>query len=159
MIGTVARIAERLQPARTEGAVIVSATGCFDLLHVGHLYMLEQAAAMGSILVVGVNSDDRVRALKGPGRPIVSAEHRMRLLHGLKCVHSVFEFGEDTPAAALGILRPDIHVKGAGWCEEMPETKVVRSYGGVVEIIDGRIESTTDVVARVIASYEAANVE
>jgi rfaE bifunctional protein nucleotidyltransferase chain/domain len=156
MIGTVREIADSLRGARIAGARVVSATGCFDLLHVGHLFVLESAAILGEILVVGVNSDRRVRVLKGPRRPIIPAADRMRMLAALRCVHSVFEFDEDTPAEALAVLRPDIHTKGAGWSAEMPETEVVRSYGGRIEIIDGRIESTSDIISRVIASHDAS---
>ena len=90
-----------VEARRTRGQRIVMTNGCFDLLHVGHLRYLEQARALGDALIVAVNSDDSVRRLKGPTRPLNAAADRMRVLAGLKCVDAVVEFGEDTPARLI----------------------------------------------------------
>lgn len=134
-----------------QGRKIVFTNGCFDVLHVGHLRYLQQARAQGDALVVGLNSDASVRALKGAGRPIVPEDERAELLAGLECVDWVTLFPEATPEATLAALKPDIHVKGGDYTEDqLPEARVVREYGGEVRImglVPGR--STTDVVRRI----------
>ena len=114
---------------------VVLATGCFDLLHVGHLGMLEDARALGDILIVGVNADARVRALKGPGQPVVREDYRARMLEALRCVDFVFVFPEDLPSEAILTIRPTIFVKGRYMIEDMPEKVAVDEVGGRVEII------------------------
>ncbi len=94
---------------------VVFASGCFDLLHVGHVRSLEQAASFGDRLVVGVNSDASVRKLKGSGRPILPARQRAEMLAALHCVDRVLVFGGDTPRATLAALRPDVYAKGGDW--------------------------------------------
>ena len=90
-------------------------SGCFDLLHVGHVRSLEEAASLGDRLVVGLNSDASVRRIKGAGRPLVPARQRAELLAALACVDWVLVFGGPTPRATLGALRPDIYAKGGDW--------------------------------------------
>lgn len=97
------------------GERVVFTSGCFDLLHVGHVRSLEQAASFGDRLVVGVNSDASVRKLKGPGRPIVSARQRAEMLAALHGVDRVLVFGGDTPRATLAALKPDVYAKGGDW--------------------------------------------
>ena len=139
---------ERLRAA---GKRTVFTNGCFDVLHVGHLRYLQQARTQGDALIVGVNGDAGVRALKGPMRPIVPEEERLELVAGLECVDFVTLFDEPTPEAVIAALRPDIHVKGGDYTEEqLPEAAAVRSYGGEVRImplVPGR--STTDLIARI----------
>ena len=119
------------------GRRLVFTNGVFDILHAGHVTYLQQARALGDMLVVGVNSDDSVRRLnKGPNRPVNTVADRILVLEALKCVDGAIEFGEDTPVEIIRRLRPDIHVKGGDYDPEaMPETPVVRSYGGEVRII------------------------
>lgn len=134
-----------LKPLREAGKRVVFTNGCFDLLHVGHLRTLQWAQQQGDVLVVGVNSDASVRRLKGSGRPLVGQQDRAELLAGFACVDYVVIFSEDTPIEVLEQLRPDVHVKGGDYViEDMPESSLVRSYGGEIRLtplIEGR--STT----------------
>ena len=134
VIGWDALLAEREQ-WRRQGKVVVWTNGCFDLFHAGHLRSLRQARDLGDILVVGVNSDESVRGLKGPGRPLVPQEDRAELLAGLVCVDYAVIFDEATPEAALAGLRPNIHCKGDDYGpggKAVPEAAVVEAYGGRV---------------------------
>jgi rfaE bifunctional protein nucleotidyltransferase chain/domain len=144
----------RREEHRARGETVVWTNGCFDLLHAGHVHNLEAARALGDVLVVGLNDDGSVRALKGAGRPIVPAAERAVLLAALECVDYVITFPELTPEAALARLRPDIHCKGADYApphgKPIPEAAVVASYGGRIEflpLVPGL--STTDLVRRI----------
>lgn len=133
---------------------VVWTNGCFDLLHVGHVRSLQAAHRFGDVLVVGLNSDDSVRRLKGRGRPILPVEERAELLASLACVDAVVVFDELTPEAALSRLRPDIHCKGADYAppygKPIPEADLVRSYGGRVEFLPLLpATSTSDIVRRI----------
>jgi D-beta-D-heptose 7-phosphate kinase/D-beta-D-heptose 1-phosphate adenosyltransferase len=105
--------------ARRRGERVVFTSGCFDLLHVGHVRSLEQARSLGDRLVVGVNADATVRRLKGPGRPLVPARQRAEVLAALACVDWVVVFGGPTPRATLAALRPDVYAKGGDWPMEV----------------------------------------
>ena len=137
--------------ARKQKKVVVSTNGCFDILHVGHLRILTQAREMGDLLVVGINSDDSVKRLKGKDRPINGESDRAEMLAGLACVDYVCVFEEDTPVELLKVIRPDVHVKGGDYKPaELAETPVVESQGGrmvIVDLVPGR--STTSVVAKI----------
>lgn len=131
--GAAADVASQL---RQRGGRLVATGGCFDLLHPGHLSLLRQARALGDALVVCVNSDESVRRRKGPGRPIVPAAGRIAMLEALEPVDAVIMFDEDTPAALLETVRPDVWVKGGDYTVgELPEEPVVRRHGGRVVII------------------------
>ena len=145
--------------ARMDGSVVVWTNGTFDLLHPGHLQSLQQARALGNMLVVGVNSDRSVKAYKGPSRPILGENERAAILAGLECVDYVIIFDEDTPEAALARLKPDIHCKGAEYApphgRPVPERSVVEGYGGRIEylpLVAG--VSTTDIVSRISDSLK-----
>jgi D-glycero-beta-D-manno-heptose 1-phosphate adenylyltransferase len=126
-------LGERL---RAEGRRIAFANGCFDLLHVGHTRYLEAARAEGDVLVVGVNGDAAVRALKGPGRPVLPAIARAELVASVGAVDYVVTFEEATAEAVLIDLKPDVHCKGTDYREDsVPEREVVRRLGGVVRIV------------------------
>lgn len=148
---TLARIAEQ---ARSSGQKVVFTNGCFDILHIGHLRLLEKARSFGDILIVGVNSDDSVRRLKGPDRPVVPESERAEMVSGIHCVDYVSLFDEDTPVELLRCVRPDVHVKGGDYApDKLPEAGVVESFGGRVEIvpfseIDTEGLSTTDLIRR-----------
>lgn len=135
---------------RAEGGTVVAAGGCFDLLHAGHVALLEEARRIGDCLIVCVNSDASVRRRKGGARPLVPAADRLRVLLALGCVDAVAVFDEDTPELLLKELRPDIWAKGGDYAlAELPETSLVRGWGGEVVLLpylDGR--STTDIAAR-----------
>jgi rfaE bifunctional protein nucleotidyltransferase chain/domain len=121
---------------RAHGGRIVAAGGCFDLLHAGHVGLLRAARGLGDCLVVCLNSDSSVRALKGPGRPLMRAEDRARILTALEYVDAVVVFGEPTPVAVLDRLRPDVWVKGGDYAsDELTEAGVVRRHGGEVVLL------------------------
>src|SRR6185436_15891222 len=136
---------------------VVFTNGVFDLLHVGHLDLLEKARALGDALVVGVNSDASVRRLKGKNRPIVPLRERMEMLAGLKPVDFVVPFGEDTPARVIAAIRPAVLVKGADYrADQIVGAETVRSSGGRVvriPLVAGR--STTRIVARARIAVKA----
>ncbi|MBQ7503258.1 D-glycero-beta-D-manno-heptose 1-phosphate adenylyltransferase [bacterium] len=129
---------------------VVFTNGCFDILHVGHLSTLLAAKSEGDFLIVGLNSDSSVKALKGPERPINCEQERAQMLAALECVDMVVLFSEDTPVELLQKLRPDVHVKGGDYKEEdLPETPIVKSYGGKIvlaRLIPGR--STTQIILK-----------
>ena len=129
-------LARELDIRRTGGYRIVFTNGCFDLLHVGHIRYLRQARRLGDVLVVAVNSDDSVRRLKGPSRPVQPEEDRAEILAGLECVDYVVSFDEDTPLALIERLRPDVLVKGADWQkDQIVGREVVERAGGRVATI------------------------
>ena len=140
---------------RALGRRVVFTNGVFDVLHAGHVQYLAWARAQGDALVVGLNSDASVRALKGERRPIVPFADRAMVLCALRSVDVVAEFGEATPEKLLEAIRPDVHVKSAQYREEdLPERGVVRAHGGVVLLaphIGGR--STSDIVDTILERY------
>ena len=147
------RLIARVAITRKNGARIVFANGCFDILHVGHIRYLEAARALGDLLVVGINADEQVRALKGEGRPFVPARERAEVVAALRAVDLVTIFHEPTVEALLLAIRPDIHAKGTDYtAETVPERDVVRSYGGRVAIVgDPKDHSSTEMAKKVIS--------
>jgi rfaE bifunctional protein nucleotidyltransferase chain/domain len=139
---------ERLRDAHQR---VVFTNGCFDVLHSGHVSYLAWARARGDALIVGLNSDDSVRALKGEMRPFVPFADRAAVLAGLRSVDAVVGFAERTPEVLLDALRPDVHVKSAQYrLEDLPERIVVQGYGGEIVFaphVAGK--STTDLVAEI----------
>lgn len=142
------RLIARVAIARKGGARIVLANGCFDILHVGHVRYLEGARALGDLLVVGINSDEQVRALKGEGRPFVPERERAELVAALRAVDFVTVFPEPNVESLLRAVRPDIHAKGTDYTEEtVPERDVVRLLGGRVAIVgDPKNHSTSEML-------------
>ena len=140
-----------LAPRRNAGARMVFTNGCFDLLHPGHVRYLAAARALGDLLVVGLNDDDAVRRLKGPGRPVLRLAERAEVLAALAAVDHVLVFREDTPLPVIEALVPDVLVKGADWAaDEIVGRDVVLAHGGRVERIDlvpG--VSTTEIIRRI----------
>ncbi len=145
------RLIARVAIARRNGARIVLANGCFDILHVGHVRYLEGARLLGDLLIVGINSDEQVRALKGEGRPLVPERERAELVASLRAVDIVSIFPEPTVEALIRALRPDVHAKGTDYTEEtVPERDVVISCGGRVAIVgDPKDHSTTEMIGKV----------
>jgi rfaE bifunctional protein nucleotidyltransferase chain/domain len=122
-----------LRPRRTAGERVVFTNGCFDLIHAGHVALLEAAAALGEILVVGLNTDASVRRLKGLGRPLTPEAQRAHVLAALRTVDYVVFFDEDTPQQLIEALRPDVLVKGADYAlEDIVGREVVEAGGGRV---------------------------
>lgn len=141
----------RIEQARSTGARIVLANGCFDVLHVGHVRYLAGARELGDVLVVGINSDEHVARLKGAGRPVMPAAERAELVASLESVTYVTIFDEPTVEQLLLTLKPDVHAKGTDYTEEtVPEGAVVRSYGGRVAIVgDPKDHSTSAILSRI----------
>jgi len=133
---------------------VVFTNGCFDVLHRGHVAYLNQAKRLGDVLVVAVNSDASVRRLKGPGRPVNPVEDRAAVLAALSCVDYVVVFEEDSPAALIEAVRPDIYVKGGDYTLDMiPERALVEAIGGQVRVLDYVADrSTTAIIERIRSS-------
>ena len=130
------RLLKRLVDIRKDGKKIVFTNGCFDLLHVGHISYLNDARRLGDILIVGLNTDRSIRALKGPSRPIIPEEERSHVLAALESVNYIVLFDEETPKDLIEKIRPDILVKGADYTrEEVVGYDIVESYGGEVKLI------------------------
>lgn len=150
---------------RRDGLRLVLTNGVFDLLHSGHVQYLEQARALGDLLVVGINSDASARAIKGPMRPLVSQEDRAYLLAALRWVDYVTIFPQSTAEALVEALEPEVYVKGGDYgrteqglqvidLSRLPEARVVQAYGGQVVLIPylpGR--STTALIGRIVARF------
>jgi rfaE bifunctional protein nucleotidyltransferase chain/domain len=143
-------LTERLAEHRARDQRIVLANGCFDLLHVGHVRYLDGARRQGDVLVVAVNSDASAEPLKGPGRPILPAEARARLVAALSAVDYVTVFDEPDVSALLEALRPDVHAKGTDYTvETVPERETARRLGVRVAIVgDPKRHSTGELLAR-----------
>lgn len=138
---------------KQRGETVVFTNGCFDVLHVGHLELLEQAKGFGDVLCVGVNSDESVRKLKGDNRPFNNESDRIRLLAALSVVDYVTVFEELTPCEIISALQPNVHVKGGDYdpddFDNMPEAKVINEYGGevkTIKIVEGK--SSSDIIAK-----------
>jgi rfaE bifunctional protein nucleotidyltransferase chain/domain len=144
----------RVAGARRAGQTIAFANGCFDLLHVGHVRYLDAAAQEADVLIVAINDDDSVRALKGKGRPILPAADRAELLAALRSVDYVVIFPESTVGPLLEAIRPDVHCKGTDYTQDsVPEREVVRAYGGRIAIVgDPKDHSTRDLLTRIAES-------
>jgi rfaE bifunctional protein nucleotidyltransferase chain/domain len=135
-IVSVEKLAEIIAKAKRDGCKVVTTNGVYDFLHAGHVEYLEQARALGDMLVIALNSDASVRRIKGPDRPINNQDDRAAVLAALRCVDYVTIFDEDTPSSVLEKLKPSIHAKGGDYdVEKMPETKIVRAGGGEVKIL------------------------
>ncbi|MEM4259830.1 MAG: D-glycero-beta-D-manno-heptose-7-phosphate kinase [Candidatus Woesearchaeota archaeon] len=133
---------------------IVFTNGCFDILHTGHVRLLQKAKSFGDILVVGLNTDESIKKIKGPERPIINQEDRAEILSSLDCVDYIVFFDENNPCEIISEIKPDIHVKGGDYnpndYKNMPEAKIVHEYGGEVKIInlvDGK--STTNIINKI----------
>ena len=148
-------LAGLLETERQSARRIVFTNGCFDILHVGHARYLAQARALGDLLVVGLNSDSSVQAIKGENRPLVLENERAEMLSHLESVDYVCIFPESRPDALLEVVRPHIHAKGGDYREEdLPEAEVVHKHGGTIAIlplVKGR--SSTNIIERVLQVY------
>ncbi len=141
---------QAVEQDRTAGRTIAFANGCFDLLHVGHIRYLQGAAETADVLIVGVNADESVRGLKGPGRPLMSEGERAEIVASIRGVDYVTIFSEQSPARLIANLRPDVHCKGTDYtADSVPEASVVNAYGGRVAIVgDPKDHSTTEMIER-----------
>ncbi|HEY8559109.1 MAG TPA: adenylyltransferase/cytidyltransferase family protein [Pyrinomonadaceae bacterium] len=138
----------RVSIERRRGATIVLANGCFDLFHVGHVRYLAGARALGNCLIVGVNSDEQVRKLKGANRPFMPERERAEIISALKFVDYVTIFDEPTVAELIRAVRPDFHAKGTDYTPEtVPEREIVRECGGRTAIVgDPKDHSSTNLI-------------
>ena len=136
---------------RRQGKKIVFTNGCFDILHAGHVRYLTKAKSFGDILIVGLNTDNSVKKLKGENRPVNNELDRAEVLLALKSVDEVVFFGEQTAENLISEIKPDIYVKGGDYTlETLPEAKIVQSYGGevkFVQLVAGR--STTNIIKKI----------
>ena len=145
------RLIARVIIERRKGSRIVLANGCFDLFHVGHIRYLAGAKALGDVLIVGINSDEQVRKLKGANRPFMPEIERAEIISALKFVDYVTIFDEPTVTELIRAVRPDFHAKGTDYTTEtVPEREIVREYGGKVAIVgDPKDHSSTDLIKKV----------
>lgn len=146
-----------LDDARRAGRRIVFTNGVFDLLHPGHVRYLQAARREGDVLVVAINSDRSVRAIKGPSRPIHPEAERAEILAALACVDAVVVFDEDTPAAVVERIQPDVLVKGADWAADaiVGRDTVERRGGKVVRVPIEEGWSTTGIVGKIGTSWKS----
>lgn len=148
---------EKLDDLRSQGKKIAFTNGCFDILHVGHVRYLREAKKTADVLVLALNSDSSVRAIKGEKRPVVGQQERAEIMAALECVDFVTIFSELTPLELIKFLQPDVLIKGGDW----PEEKVVgrdevKQWGGRVAIIpEVEGKSTTNIVERILNLYGA----
>ena len=145
-----------IKDLKAKGKRIVFTNGCFDLLHIGHVRYLEEAKALGDVLVVGVNSDTSVRKLKGPKRPILPEEERTEVLSGLGCVDYITLFDEIDPLKLITSLHPDVLVKGGDWTKDqiVGREEVERSGGEVFVIPFVKRASTSNLIETILKRYE-----
>ena len=150
------KVATFCDEIRRLGKKIVFTNGCFDIIHAGHVRYLTAAKNFGDVLIVGLNSDESVRRLKGDSRPINTQDDRAEVLLGLKAVDHVIFFGEATAENLIAEVKPNVYVKGGDYTlETLPESKIVQGYGGRVEFVNlvaGR--STTNVVEKILAGIK-----
>ncbi|ACN98623.1 D-glycero-beta-D-manno-heptose 1-phosphate adenylyltransferase [Sulfurihydrogenibium azorense] len=142
-----------VEELKKEGKKIVFTNGCFDIIHAGHVDYLEKAKSLGNFLIVGLNSDESVRRLKGKDRPINPQDQRKKVLSALKPVDLVIIFEEDTPERLIKEIRPDVLVKGGDWkIENIVGADFVKSYGGQVFTIDFVYDTSTSKIISKIRS-------
>ncbi len=144
-------IRDELARRKSSGAKLVFTNGCFDLLHIGHIRYLNQARKLGDCLFLGLNSDDSVRQLKGPGRPILPLEERREVLLALEAVDFVVGFNDATPLELIKLVEPDVLVKGGDWAvDKIVGADLVTARGGKVlslPYVEGR--STSEIVKKI----------
>ena len=141
-------LVRELEPRRSGGEKVVLANGCFDIVHVGHMRYLREAAALGSILVVALNDDNSTHTLKGDGRPVMPAAERAEILLAVRFVDYVLLFGETTVDRIIEVLRPDVHVKGADYTvETVPERETALAVGCRTVIVgSSKDHSSRDII-------------
>jgi rfaE bifunctional protein nucleotidyltransferase chain/domain len=148
---SLAQLKEITDREKKKGKRIVLANGCFDLLHVGHIRYLKEAKEQGDVLVVALNSDSSVHALKGEGRPILNEEERVEIISSFYFVDYVTIFEEPNVENILRALKPHVHAKGSDYTKEtVPERETVLSYGGEIAITGGpKVKNTSDISRKI----------
>jgi D-beta-D-heptose 7-phosphate kinase/D-beta-D-heptose 1-phosphate adenosyltransferase len=154
-VKTLEELVSMVDAFRRRGLRIVFTNGCFDLLHAGHIQLLQAARRLGDVLIVGLNSDESVRALKGEGRPVIPEKERLQILASLDCVAYLVVFSEPTPTRIIETLRPDILAKGANYAQdEVTGHEIVERYGGRIERVPIRSEiSVSRLVNRIVQQF------
>ena len=144
------KLALELARERAHGRSVALTNGCFDVLHVGHVRLIDAARAHGDLLVVALNTDASARTNKGPSRPLVPLEERAEVIAALEGVSYVTSFPEPNAESLLECLRPDVHVKGTDWsAENVPERHIVLAYGGRIAICgDPKLHSSTELIRK-----------
>lgn len=155
-ISTIDELVRLRAKYRLERKRVVAVSGSFDVLHAGHLHMLDDAKNQGDILLVLINSDSSVRSYKGPTRPFMNEEHRTSLIAGLSVVDHVALFSELTPIHALSLIQPDIFCNGPDWGQDCIEKSIVESYGGVVYVHPTRTHSSSEIITRIQSARDTA---
>jgi len=152
-------LAQRVKALQAQGKKVVFTNGCFDLLHVGHVRYLRGAAALGDVLVLALNSDESIRRLKGPERPLLPLADRLVILSAFERVDFVTAFDEDTVTPLLLKLKPDIHAKGTDYTKDtVPEKDTVASYGGQVAVVgDPKDHASKDLIREILRKYGAGS--
>ena len=135
---------------RDHGKTIAFANGVFDMLHVGHVRYLQDASKEADVLIVGVNGDDSVRAIKGEGRPLTSERERAEIVSAIRGVSYVTIFHDSSPSRLIAVLKPEVHCKGTDYsAATVPEREVVLAYGGRIAICgDAKNHSTTEILKK-----------
>jgi len=147
-----AELLEQRQRWKREGKTVVFTNGCYDLLHPGHIRLLEQARSLGDVLILALNSDASARRAKGPARPLIPERERAELASALEAVDAVALFDEDTPRDLIALVLPDVLVKGADWSHFVAGREEVEAAGG--KILTVALEpgySTTNIVERILS--------
>lgn len=136
---------------RAAGKKVVFTNGCFDIIHAGHVHYLSQAKALGDVLIIGLNSDDSVKRIKGSQRPINDQQARATVLSAFACIDYIVIFVEDTPYNLINHIKPDVLVKGGDWQpDEIVGADIVRSYGGEIKSLDFiPTRSTSDIINKI----------
>lgn len=150
------RLLDIIAELKKQNKKIVTTNGCFDILHVGHVRYLKEARNLGDVLIVCLNTDDSVRRLKGPSRPINNQDDRAEVIASLNSVDYVILFNEDTPVDILSKIKPDIHTKGGDYdINSLPEATTITNFGGkivFINLVEGK--STTNIIEKSrISSY------
>ena len=147
-----AELLRRRREWRQEKKTVVFTNGCYDLLHPGHIALLEKARTLGDVLILGLNSDASVRRAKGPSRPLLPQEERAELAAALEAVDAVVLFDEDTPRELIAELLPDVLVKGADWAHFIAGREEVEAAGGTVLTVPMEPDfSTSNIVERILS--------
>ncbi len=148
-------LADKVSALKAQGKKIVFTNGCFDLLHVGHVRYLRGAKALGDIMVLALNTDDSIKRLKGPERPLLPLEYRMGILSAFEMVDLITAFEDDTVTPLLLMLKPDIHAKGTDYSPEtVPEKDTVASYGGKVAVVgDPKDHASRNLIQEILKKY------
>ena len=149
---TRAELLKQRQRWKREGKTVVFTNGCYDLLHPGHIRLLEQARSLGDVLILALNSDASTRRAKGPDRPLIAEQERAELAAALEAVDAVTLFDEDTPRELIALVLPDVLVKGADWSHFVAGREEVEAAGGkVLTVALEPGNSTTNIVERLLS--------